>query len=141
MVRKATVVAQDHPSPLIGRFLAKIKVARSGCWLWTGAKSNGYGYFAFAGANVRAHAFAYELLRGQVGKGNHLHHTCENKLCVNPAHLQALSPKAHRRIHSAKQTHCINGHEFTPLNTRITKAGHRACRVCDYDRKQRARTT
>jgi hypothetical protein len=28
------------------------------------------------------------------------------------------------------RTHCRNGHEYTPENTRRTKNGFRACRVC-----------
>lgn len=34
-------------------------------------------------------------------------------------------------------THCVNGHEFTPKNTRITKEGWRVCRRCKADRQLR----
>lgn len=41
----------------------------------------------------------------------------------------------------ANKTHCVNGHEFTPGNTRIRSDGTRACRECGRakDRRRRAR--
>ncbi len=35
-------------------------------------------------------------------------------------------PKQKRRI----ETHCRNGHEFTPENVYIRKSGSRRCRTC-----------
>lgn len=35
------------------------------------------------------------------------------------------------------KTHCINGHEFTPANTRVRARGGRECRACDRERKAR----
>jgi hypothetical protein len=32
---------------------------------------------------------------------------------------------------AARQTHCINGHEFDEKNTLIAKNGARRCRACD----------
>lgn len=30
-----------------------------------------------------------------------------------------------------RKTHCINGHEFTPENTRVDQQGFRCCRMCE----------
>lgn len=30
----------------------------------------------------------------------------------------------------AKRTHCVNGHEFTPENTRLERRGRRKCKEC-----------
>lgn len=39
----------------------------------------------------------------------------------------------------ASRTHCKRGHEFTPENTYLTKAGHRVCRECHRLQEQRRR--
>jgi hypothetical protein len=30
-----------------------------------------------------------------------------------------------------RKTHCVNGHEFTPENTRVTKRNTRQCKECE----------
>lgn len=72
------------------------KVQRSdepdGCWTWTGATDLGYGVVKREGKKMQAHRYAYTLSRGPLTTGLHLIHTCRNRLCVNPAHLQAVAP-------------------------------------------------
>ena len=36
----------------------------------------------------------------------------------------------HGRNYQANKTHCVNGHEYTPENTRILAPGRRRCREC-----------
>ncbi len=40
---------------------------------------------------------------------------------------------------AVQRTHCVNGHEYTDENTRITSTGSRRCRKCDtvHTRRQR----
>ena len=51
------------------------------------------------GRHVTAHKFAYECLVGEVPSGCDLHHRCENKMCVNPRHLEPLTKPEHRAQH------------------------------------------
>jgi hypothetical protein len=44
----------------------------------------------------------YQLRIGVVPAEFHVHHKCENSACVNPRHLVALSPEAHRAVHATK---------------------------------------
>ena len=41
--------------------------------------------------------------------------------------------------HNREKTHCLRGHEFTPNNTYMTKAGRRLCKACKNERQRRAR--
>jgi hypothetical protein len=69
------------------------KVRRGGddeCWPWqAGTSKFGYGRFSFRAANWQAHRVAFTLTHGEVPAGMVVMHTCNNRLCCNPAHLQA----------------------------------------------------
>lgn len=76
-------------STLAARFWEKVDRAE-GCWLWTGAKSSGYGKIQRGqrGAGyVWAHRVAWELTVGPIPDGLQVLHACDNPPCVNPAHL------------------------------------------------------
>src|SRR4029450_9036329 len=67
----------------------------SGCWLWSGARCWGYGYFHAESRRpwVRAHRWTYERWIGPIPAGTELDHVCRTRAWVNPAHLEAVTPR------------------------------------------------
>lgn len=129
---------------LTERFWAK--VAKAGpyeCWEWTGS-THPYGSISVDGKTAYAHRVAYELAVGPIPEGLHIDHLCRNKGCVNPAHLEVVSPGENvlRGIgptaRAARKTHCVHGHPFSGENLYITREGTRGCRAC---KRERARMT
>lgn len=122
------------------RFIEKIEVdAATGCWNWTASlfARTGYAQFRYSPQkNGRGHCWAYEHYVGPVPPGLQLDHLCRNKRCVNPGHLEAVTAQENvlRSDNAcglnARKTHCKHGHEFTPENTHVNKAGSRMCREC-----------
>ena len=70
------------------------KVDKSGnCWIWTGAKSGGYGQIKRDGENIGTHRVSYEEAYGPIPEGLVVDHLCHSKLCVRPSHLQVVTQK------------------------------------------------
>jgi hypothetical protein len=96
---------------------------------------NGSGY-------IKAHRFSYKLYKGRIPAGYVVDHLCQNKLCVNPDHLEAVTSEVnimrghHPTTINRDKTHCIRGHPLRGQNLMHRYDGGRECRTCyrDYHR-------
>lgn len=80
-------------SDLEQRFLSFVEKTDS-CWLWQGyVMKAGYGQFSINNIMKRAHRVAYELWVEEIPDGSVVHHRCAVRHCVNPEHLQIVSPQ------------------------------------------------
>ena len=119
-----------------------------GCWEWTGHTRAGYGRMHESnGRLVDAHRVTYEFFKGPIPLGLQIDHLCRNPCCVNPDHLEAVTPRenvlrgAAPGIRRRGAPTCIHGHLWNEKNTYITKQGRRKCRECARLRQQRRAQT
>lgn len=137
------LVVNDECSDLfVARFLAKVKFEdEPGCWLWIGSTDGAdYGRaYSLSKKSEGAHRISYSIFVGPIEEGLQIHHICENPSCVNPSHLQAVTPLEHLELTpqaitnlQKAQTHCINGHELIGDNLYVYPglAKKRRCRTC-----------
>ena len=124
-----------------------IEVTDGSCLISECGITNGYCYMNMNGKKTALHRYVYEREFGKIPKGYVIDHLCENTQCINPYHLEVVTNKENvlrgngLTAQNARKTHCKRGHEFTPENTYLDKAGKgRACNTCmiAYSRNWRA---
>lgn len=90
------------------------------CWLWTASTgSRGYGQIRFMGKRLKAHRVSFALHHGRDPEGFVLH-TCDNRRCVNPAHLY-------------EGTHCDNMRDMVTRSRAARGVSHGRAKLTEED--------
>lgn len=146
------LIGRDVPDeialPLIlERIMGRRHFAESGCHEYTGYINRlGYGDIVFKGETWKVHRLLWVCLHGPIPRwpDGVIIHSCDNRKCINPAHLSLGTQKENiidgvqkgRQFHRAK-THCPAGHAFSEHGRLFTSktdkrqnSPWRQCRVC-----------
>jgi hypothetical protein len=129
-------------------------VNKDGCWIWQSTKrSNGYGITTYKGVQTTTHRVAYQIANNLLLSSDmEVDHLCNNRDCINPDHLEAVSHEENMKRGRDRRTACKKGHAWTEENTYTTivkrKQGgtrtQRYCRICrcqhQKDLRQRKET-
>lgn len=139
--------------PVDQRIRESSTVTETGCWEWNLATDkDGYGSIKVAGRTRYAARTSYEVFIDDVPEGMVVHQKCNNRGCVNPDHLEAIThveqvargasdplknfASYYERRRAA--THCPNGHPWDEENTRRNEV-QRVCRACLRERMEQRR--
>jgi uncharacterized protein YerC len=107
------------------RFWSKIDKGDK-CWEWTGSTNiKGYGFFHLKDRNRAAHRIAWMIRSGDIPKGMHVCHRCDNRKCVKYSHL----------FLGSNQDNIIDAAKKGRLHTKLTKEQVRS--ICSDPRKHK----
>ena len=112
------------------------------CTQWTGSlQKDGYGRVKIKNKYHLAHRVAFEKANGFLPPV--VMHTCDNRACVNPAHLVSGTHLLNNQDCIAKgrnwwmrRTHCKNGHAYVEGSFTVVRGNERRCKQCRKEFKR-----
>jgi hypothetical protein len=131
----------------------KILIDPSGCWLWQGAISTGYGHMRNRNGSNLVHRIVYELLVGPIPSHLEIDHLCRVRRCCNPKHLEpvtrsincqrGITPRIGNYYRGPRperqRAFCEKGHPLSDDNLYISPKGARGCMACRREVMRRRR--
>ncbi|MBL1322132.1 MAG: HNH endonuclease [Methylophaga sp.] len=96
-------VSSERKDNILKRILGNIFIDPiTNCWNWQGATSGdgrggGYGRISISGATSAVHRVIFVHFFGYIPQNKQVDHTCCNRLCCNPDHLELVSHKENQK--------------------------------------------
>lgn len=116
------------------RFRRRYTIDDGGCWIFGGRLNHdGYGTMFWNGHRYLAHQISYLWNIGDIPEELEIDHTCKNRACVNPEHLEAVAHRVNvmRGSVPGPHSHCKRGHAMDGTNVGFApKWQKRYCKAC-----------
>jgi hypothetical protein len=134
---------EDHEIDRARAHLIRWSKPDNGCWVWQrSVRDTGYGQLTFRSKVWKAHRLSFFVFNGPLIDGLSVMHSCDNRRCINPAHLSQGTHATNMRQMGERKRYssttfqfkeaCFNGHSLSdPIN--IYYSGpkmQRRCRIC-----------
>jgi len=117
--------------------IRRVEITESGCWVYSGLKyPDGYSMVSYKDKTHQGHRLIFKLTVSDIPKGFVLDHLCRVRDCINPNHLEIVTPRENLRRGDTTTgwTRCQKcGGEFSVLRTQ------RRCLKClaEYNESHR----
>jgi hypothetical protein len=87
------------------------EINENGCWVWQRVTSNGYATYRIQGKKYPLHRWVCLITYGEPAPKSVAMHLCDNKPCINPAHLKWATVTENNRDREFKNRGRWRNHE------------------------------
>lgn len=93
----------ERRNEVLVKVLTRVKACpETGCWVWQGPTSGdgrggGYPRMWLDGQTVAVHRVVFTHFQGYIPGKRQIDHTCRNRRCCNPEHLELVTHKENQR--------------------------------------------
>jgi hypothetical protein len=137
MIREPNRLEGPPPKDFLRKVFQRVSVdEKTGCLTATsGVRHTGYARIAIRKKSYSLHRVIWEALFGPIPPQMNLDHLCRNRACINPEHLEVVTPKENWirgeavTAKNARMTACSKGHPLPKTKLR------RRCMICAREYK------